>query len=183
MRLHYLNPSTLSSNRTLDLSLVVVCTQLQLGYSIMTSSISSFKPFIAVYEKPSTTSNAYYPRYAGHEANSYGSKAKHSYKLDPLSSTTNQEHLHSASVPSPPPDNISAAPSMVPDTHDMHLATVTANDAISNGDDDERSQHSHGSQQMIIRREMGWSIHYDGDSGKDEILEKTKHFDHDEQGM
>jgi hypothetical protein len=167
IRLYYLNPSTISSNRNFTLSLVAICTQLQLGLSIVTSSISSFKPLIAVYEKSSAADTAnYYPRHSTYDVDDSGNRSRYSRMLDPITPVVGQENQHNISMPGTVlvgPSVHSSAASLRPNTHGRYSAKVSV-DGKSSLNESKKSIRSRGVQQMIIERETCWSVHYDTDT-------------------
>jgi hypothetical protein len=152
IRLYYLNPSTLSNNRSLAASLAVVCTQIQLGYGVMAASVTVLKPFMVVYEKPLG-----YTDYSHHPA------ALHY-------ATNNSEHLSfkmrpparsSASLPNGELSRPLGFDTSQPTYSSRSPAPLK--DKLGNGVGYERSvsMHSHDSQRLIIERKTAWSIRYE----------------------
>ena len=171
VRLYYLNPASLSTNRVLAASLVVVCTQLQIGYGMLAAAVSCSRPFVAVYE---TSHSNQYPNLTNSRAIA-GSR---------------KPNLLSAAGPSsfPPhprvvrPPNARARNSIVTDFGLDEISTVLSTGATHRPsqprsytvtiasptydqpreDTDARRLHSsHDGEKMIIQRKIDWSVHYE----------------------
>ncbi|EXJ94614.1 hypothetical protein A1O1_03010 [Capronia coronata CBS 617.96] len=155
IRLYYLNPTTLSDNRSLARSLVVVCTQIQLGYGIMAASVTVLKPFMVVYEKPTGSSN-----YTAGRSKQYGvgtNNSEHlSFKMKSLARSTEVG------------DNKRPAAGADP-TQPYNSYNVTAAAAGHEKDD---SIHSQDSRRLIIERKTDWSVRYEeAESHKSNVSE------------
>ncbi|KIW89359.1 uncharacterized protein Z519_10213 [Cladophialophora bantiana CBS 173.52] len=150
IRLFYLDPSTLISNRNLALSLAIVCTQIQLGYGVMAASITVLKPFMAVYEKPMG-----YTGYSNHPAKGYATNnSGHlSFKMQPVSGS--EEVM--------PGGLASRAVNFDPNqpTFSSRIPTAQKEERGSNGHEKSDSIHSHDSRRLIIERKTDWSIRYE----------------------
>ncbi|EXJ73630.1 uncharacterized protein A1O5_03392 [Cladophialophora psammophila CBS 110553] len=150
IRLYYLDPSTLSGNRNLALSLAIVCTQIQLGYGVMAASITVLKPFMAVYEKPMG-----YTGYSNHPAKGYATNnSGHlSFKMQPVSRSEKVM-----------PDGLAShAVNFDPNqpTFSSRIPTAQKEKKGSNGHEKSDSIHSHDSRRLIIERKTDWSIRYE----------------------
>jgi hypothetical protein len=146
LRLHYLNPDVLPTQRSLATSLVVVCTQLQIGYGTMAVTFPCLRPFVSVYEAgPITT-----------KQNSYYRQSSHSdIKLTSVASATNSKSRRSRNR-SP---SGGAPPTFRPD-QSTHTATVSYNNKRKTGGAGS-SIHSHDSQKMFIERTVDYTVTYD----------------------
>jgi hypothetical protein len=129
---------------------LVVCTELQLGYSVMAASIPCLKPFVTVYEKePGQTAHSYY---IDRPSNTVSSER--SIKLKSLNSNLGQKHKSRASIPG------SLSPTV--GLQYTYTATVTTRDKKANPhDDDALSVNTQDSRRMIIERKTDWSVQYD----------------------
>jgi hypothetical protein len=158
LRLHYLSPNVLPTQQNLAVSLVVVCTQLQIGYGTMAVTFPCLRPFVSVYEAdPITTKqNSYYQQ---------GSQSD--IKLTSVASTTNGKSRR--------PQNRSpsgaAQPTFRPDLS-THTATVSYNHKKKTGGDTS-SVHSHDSQKMFIERTVDYTVTYDERSLREDRLSST----------
>jgi hypothetical protein len=146
LRLHYLNPHVLPTQRSLATSLVVVCTQLQIGYGTMAVTFPCLRPFVSVYEPdPITTKqNSYYRQ---------GSRSD--IKLTSVASTTNSKSRKSRNR-SP---SGGTPPTFRPD-QSTHTATVSYNHKKKTGGTS-GSIHSHDSRKMFIERTVDYTVTYD----------------------
>jgi hypothetical protein len=138
------------------MSLVVVCTQLQIGYGTMAVTFPCLRPFVSVYEAgPITTKqNSYYRQ---------GSRSD--IKLTSVASTTNSKSRKSwnRSPSGGPP------PTFRPD-QSTHTATVSYNHKKKTGGGGSSSIHSHDSQKMFIERTVDYSVTYDDRSLREDGL-------------
>ncbi|KIW28003.1 uncharacterized protein PV07_07695 [Cladophialophora immunda] len=162
IRLYYLNPSTLTDNRSLSLSLAIVCTQIQLGYGVMAASITVLKPFMAVYEKPMG-----YSGYTSHPGKNYATNnSEHlSFKMQtvPRSGEVMSDGLASHAVTFDPTQP----------TFSSRIPTGQKEKRGSgSGHDRNDSIHSHDSRRLIIERKTDWSIRYEeAESHKSNVSE------------
>ena len=155
LRLHYLDPNILPTQQSLAMSLVVVCTQLQIGYGTMAITFPCLRPFVSVYEAgPITT-----------KQNSYYRQGSHSdIKLTSVASTTNNKSRRSR-ILSP---SGGTPPTFRPD-QSTHTATVSYNHKKKTGGAGS-SIHSHDSQKMFIERTVDYTVTYDDRSLREEGL-------------
>ena len=151
IRLYYLNPSTLSDNHSLAISLAVVCTQIQLGYGIMAASITVLKPFMVVYEKPMG-----YTGYSSGGANrnlKYATnKSDHSFKMKP---TVRATEVSRSITPAPDPTQPGYA------TYNTTTEGGEKRHGNETGHERGDSIHSHDSRRLIIERKTDWSVRYE----------------------
>jgi hypothetical protein len=155
LRLHYLNPNVLPTQRNLATSLVVVCTQLQIGYGTMAITFPCLRPFVSVYEPdPVTTKqNSYYQQ---------GSRSD--IKLASVQSTTNSKSRRSQNRL---PSGV-VQPTFRPDLS-THTTTVSYNHKKKTGGSDS-SIHSHDSRKMFIERTINYTVTYDERSLREDGL-------------
>jgi hypothetical protein len=153
--LHYLSPNVLPTQRTLATSLVVVCTQLQIGYGTMAVTFPCLRPFVSVYEAGPVTT----------KQNSYYQQGSHSdIKLTSVESTTKSKSRRSQNRP----PSGAAQPTFRPDLS-THTATVSYNHKKKTGGDTS-SVHSHDSQKMFIERTVDYTVTYDERSLREDRL-------------
>jgi hypothetical protein len=147
LRLHYLNPSVLLTEHNITLSLVLVCTQLQIGYGAMAATFPCLQPFVAVYEAPKQ--NSYYC-YGSHRdvrltsVNSATSRSK---------SGRNSRNCSSESSAGQPVWGTAALRL----DQSTHTATVSCYDKHRGTN----SINSHDGQKMFIERKVDYSVTYD----------------------
>ncbi|KAL2430279.1 hypothetical protein ABEF95_003723 [Exophiala dermatitidis] len=148
MRLYYLNPTSIPDNRSLALSLVVVCTQIQVGYGIMAASVTVLKPFMVVYEKPAGSTDYM----SGGHIKNYGKNTM------PSEHTGTSFQLKSMGRPADAADARSGGGATDPtQQYSGYNATATAHGHKK--DDD--SINSQDSRRMIIERKTDWSVRYE----------------------
>lgn len=170
-------------NRNLAISLLVVCTQLQIGYGIMAASMSVLRPFIAVYEKDST-----YPANSAHNTvprsttkRTNNTKSNTSFQLR---SILHRGHNPDRSNRSP------SSPAFPPDLHDTQTYTASVSHqqpplaaqlrrshehpktspTTTATREDAGSVESGDSKPLMIVRHTDWSVRYDGEDSVQDAL-------------
>jgi hypothetical protein len=160
-RLYYLNPASLSTNRVLATSLVVVCTQLQIGYGMLAAAVSCLRPFVAVYE--TSHGNQY--------SNLTNSRAIAGSKKPSLSAAGSSSFPpHSGIVRLA---NARARSPIVTDFGLGEISTVSSTRATHRPSQSrsytaiiarptcDQLHSSHDGEKMIIQRKTDWSVHYE----------------------
>jgi hypothetical protein len=170
-RLYYLNPASLSTNRVLAASLVVVCTQLQIGYGMLAAAVLCLRPFVAVYETSlsSQYSNLTNSRaIAGSRKPSLLSAAgASSFPLHPRVVRPPNARARNSIVTDFGLDEISTVLSTGathrPSQSRSYTATIASPtcDQPREDTDARRLHSSHDSEEMIIQRKTDWSLHYE----------------------
>jgi hypothetical protein len=170
-RLYYLNPASLSTNRVLAASLVVVCTQLQIGYGMLAAAVSCLRPFVAVYE---TSHGKQYSNLTNGRAIAGSKKPSLLSAAGASSFPPHPGVLHPPNVRTRSPiftdfglDEISTVLSTGathrPSQFRSYIATIASPtcDQPREDTDARRLHSSHDSEEMIIQRKTDWSIHYE----------------------
>ncbi|KAI9737408.1 MAG: hypothetical protein M1834_009562 [Cirrosporium novae-zelandiae] len=158
LRIHYIN-HTLSSNNTNQASSTSsLLTQLQLGYSLISNTIPSLRPFMAAYEDAGPQKSTL--KYSGSGANN-------SYPLSTLNTTTTSKHKSyspNTALTSPPspllqyhPEAAAAATDSEfrPDQNNIHHMALVSHNKKKNKSG---SISSSNSQRMMIQKTVDWSI-------------------------
>ena len=138
LRIHFLNLEILSDDPTLLGASVVVCTQFEIGYGIMTNTIPCLKPFMAVYEDPDI-----YHKGCG-SGRGASDRAGSDFKLSPYNSASNMPTRRSSRV-----DQRKLRPDQT-----NYSTTISHQDQKS----DHVSVETNDSSQMIIKKAMAWSV-------------------------
>jgi hypothetical protein len=145
-RLHYLGRELASSDETLDGAFAAICTQIDMNYSIISATIPCLRPFMAA-----TNTQPSIP------AKSQGSSryAKSDAKDTPGTNFALASLSSRLKAPSKKGQEASTSTKKMSgwDGFD-HTASV-----ISPGD--QHSIESQGSKQMIIRKDVEWTVNYD----------------------
>lgn len=169
LRLYYLNLEILSSNPTLTGVAAVCCTQIQLGYAIMATTIPCLKPFMAAYETP--RSSSYKTSDGQYSSGISNSSAFHSKARKPAISIEGSKTLTRGEPPTTDP--LTPRP-----CENIYRATVSHHDASRAV----HSSDSNDSRQMIITKVTGWSIESRTRSSRDEgpeneieLMERENH--------
>jgi len=169
-RLYYLNPASLSTNRVLATSLVVVCTQLQIGYGMLAAAVSCLRPFVAAYETSygNQYSNLTNSRaIAGSKKPSFLSAGASSFPPYPGVVRHPNARARNPIVTDSGLDEISTVLSTGaahrPSQSHSYSATVASPtcDQPREDTDARRLHSSHDGEKMIIQRKADWSIHYE----------------------
>ncbi|KAI9728793.1 MAG: hypothetical protein M1834_007179 [Cirrosporium novae-zelandiae] len=183
-RIYYYKEQMYSTDTTLAATYATVCSQLELGYGIMSNTIPSLRPFMAAYEDPNRSA----------KMSGYG------YNLSTFSSTKNDTAAMAAKRRSrnrpasqQPPKQEPPVPQQAifrPDQA-MYGAAVSHDDVLTHGhnhghghghghshihthghrhakddDDDRQSIGSNDSQRMIIQKTVDWSIESEAETRK-----------------
>ncbi|KAI9701000.1 MAG: hypothetical protein M1836_001668 [Candelina mexicana] len=163
IRLRYLVPTLNSSDYTFDSVYGLVCTQIELHYSLMAATIPCMKPFVKAFNTGYLGTAARQTNYGyGYGTGTFGNsddKTNHgrSFALQSMRSRSADERKH-------------VEPQHQKSTHNLKLkekelrpdmADSTVYVEHNQVQEESGSVTSHGSDQMIIRRTVGWDIRYD----------------------
>ncbi|KAI9849608.1 MAG: hypothetical protein M1837_002733 [Sclerophora amabilis] len=156
-RLYYLKSMINSSNPTLAGASVVLCTQVELNYSLIASSVSCLGPFLSPF------STSYHESRA---ENSSGQRSGASYILESVSRSGKPvksiEKIRNTTREIPSGDK------QIPQTnHPSHATTISHS---INANHDHHSLNSNDSKRMIIQKKMTWSVEHDENSQPDESI-------------
>ncbi|KAL9102031.1 MAG: hypothetical protein Q9187_009172, partial [Circinaria calcarea] len=149
VRLHYLTSALYSNDPTLLGAFVAVWTQIQLDYSIMAGTLPCLGPFMAPF------STSYHETRTPH---AFSERSTDSYKLHSINLTSKHQpndnplgtDVRTSVREYPQLDERILRPDQF-----SHAATVSHGRTPRNG---QQSVGSMDSQQMIIRKDMEWSI-------------------------
>ena len=147
----------LPTEQNIALSLVVVCTQLQIGYGAMAATFPCLRPFVAVYEAPAETKQSSYYQHGSRSdvkltsVNSGTTRSKSGRLLRNRSPEPRAGH--------PPWDTTAFRPDQ-----STHTATVS----FYNKHQGKDSVHSQESQKMFIERKVDYTVTYDDRSMKED---------------
>ncbi|ORY15109.1 hypothetical protein BCR34DRAFT_598594 [Clohesyomyces aquaticus] len=168
-RLIYLSDTLASPNRSLDGSFYIVATQWQLGYAIMSSTITGLGPFLRPFTKSSAAS---YRRssYSHHPSETQSQSGASSHQLDVLQArAVSVIHATGRSVgDTTPGDGASSSKTGNPQTANggLHLRPdeFQRDTAVLGGGDagmdeeDANSRMSDESRRMMIRKKTDFSV-------------------------
>ena len=157
LRLYYLNRQIQSSNPTLTAAAAACCTQIQLGYAIVATTVPCLKPFMAAYERPRSssykTSGGQYSSGISNSSAFHSKTRKSAISLEGIKVPTSGE---------PSTDPLALRPDN--NTHRTIISNPDPNRAVHSSD-------SNDSRQLIIKKVTGWSIESRTRSSRDEGLE------------
>ena len=146
--LHYVSVALNSNDPSLRATLFVICKQAELAYAIIGSNIPVLRPFIAA------TATNYGAAAEGpkSESNTYGNSK--TFSLKNLSRRANSNNQSSHNQSKADDDHILLRNNPM----HTHIAGGKPRDAASVGSDD--------SEQMIIRKDVQYSVNYDPQKGR-----------------
>ncbi|KAI9744980.1 MAG: hypothetical protein M1835_002655 [Candelina submexicana] len=162
IRLRYLVPKLNSSDYTFDTVYGLVCTQIELHYSLMAATIPCMKPFVKAFHTGYLGTAARQTNYGyGYGTGTFGNSDKtdhgRSFALQSMRSRSADERKN-------------VEPQRQKSTHNLKLQEKELRPDMADStvfiehnqvQEESGSVTSHGSDQMIIRRTVGWDIRYE----------------------
>ncbi|KAI9710043.1 MAG: hypothetical protein M1812_007507 [Candelaria pacifica] len=162
-RLRYLVPTVNSVDYTFDTVYGIVCTQIELHYSLMAATIPCMKPFVKAFNTGYLGTAARQTNYAyGYATGTFADdKTNHgrSFALQSMRSRSQEDSKRAEPQHQKSTNNLKLREKDL--RPDMVDSTVYVEH--SQGQEESGSVTSHGSDQMIIRRTVGWDIRYEDD--------------------
>jgi hypothetical protein len=158
LRLHYLQINLNSPNIPLAYSATISCTQLEIGYSILSSIIPCLKPFMMPCERENDiTPNTYH----------YGGSGSGSHRLFSLASNSsrNRDKGEGIGIEKEGDENVRFGATFTGQLRPeltAYEARVVSRDGEERKSDEKESEESLNSRRMIIKKGVEWSVDFDG---------------------